>query len=165
MRKLGADGVFSDYPVRVPSNLNQPAVMIQACRLARILLLLALIEASGGCGTFIAHRMAQAPNTYPSWLAPRAHVFLAFGDKYLTNFPAQFVDVGPPQARLRYRVIEPADYRLTVTSTNWLEHGRKQVQFKFHADVPGRTNAWSAAPRGTLVLMHGYGLAEFSMAP
>src|SRR5208337_925047 len=64
-----------------------------------------------------------------------------------------------------YRVVEPADYHLKISSTNWLEHGRKQFEFTFHADLPGRSNVWTSAPRGTVVLLHGYGLAQFSMAP
>ena len=127
-------------------------------------LLLTLLAASG-CGTFLARRMAEAPNSYPTWLAPASHVFLSFDDKFLTNFPAHFADVGPPPARLRYRIINPADYHLTVTFTNWLKTGKTNVQFTFHADVPGPTNSWTAAPRGTVILLHGYGLAEFSMAP
>src|SRR5256885_17187931 len=39
-----------------------------------------------------------------SWLAPRAPVELAFAENFLTNFPAHVADVGPPPARLRYRV-------------------------------------------------------------
>ena len=113
----------------------------------------------------MARRMAQAPNTYPQWLAPEAPVAVDFSPKMLTNFSRQFIDVGPPPARLCYRVIEPADYHLTISSTNWLEHGRKQYQFNFRADVPGKTNAWTSAPRGTVLLLHGYGLAQFSMAP
>jgi pimeloyl-ACP methyl ester carboxylesterase len=140
-------------------------MIAQAFRPLATVLWLLVAWSTAGCGSFVAHRMVQAPNSYPSWLSPRAHVFLSFDDKYLTNFPAQFVEVGPPPARLRYRVIEPANYHLEVTSTNWVHRGRKQVQFDFHADVPGRTNAWTAAPRGTVVLLHGYGLAEFSMAP
>jgi len=113
----------------------------------------------------MAHRMAQAPNTYPKWLAPVAPVAVAFSPKFLTNFPKQFVEVGPPSARLCYRIVEPADYHLTISSTNWIAHGRKEFEFDFHADVPGRTNIWTSAPRGTVVLLHGYGLAQFSMAP
>ena len=90
---------------------------------------------------------------------------LAFSPKFLTNFPKQFVEVGPPEARLCYRVVEPADYHLKISSTNWLEHGRKQFEFNFHADVPGESNIWTSVPRGTVVLLHGYGLAQFSMAP
>jgi pimeloyl-ACP methyl ester carboxylesterase len=109
--------------------------------------------------------MAQAPNTYPKWFAPEAPVAVAFSPKFLTNFPKQFVEVGPPSARLCYRVVEPADYHLEITSPNWQEHGRKQFEFDFHADLPGRSNVWTLAPRGTVVLLHGYGLAQFSMAP
>jgi pimeloyl-ACP methyl ester carboxylesterase len=65
---------------------------------------------------------------------------------------------------LRYRVVEPADYHLKIFPTNWMERGRVQYQFTFRADAP-QTNAWTAAPRGTVVLLHGYGLAEFSMVP
>ncbi len=71
-------------------------------------ILLALSTA--GCGTFMAHRLAQAPNTYPDWFAPEAPVLLGFSPKFLTNFPRQFVEVGPPDATLCYRVVEPAEY-------------------------------------------------------
>ena len=49
-----------------------------------------------------------------------------------------------------------------VASTNWLEHGRKEFGFDFHADLPGASNVWTSAPRGTVLLLHGYGLAQFS---
>ena len=63
-------------------------------------MLLVLVLNTAGCGGFFARRMAQAPNTYPSWLAPEAPVELAFGTEFLTNFPARYVGVGPPPARL-----------------------------------------------------------------
>lgn len=90
---------------------------------------------------------------------------LAFSPKMLTNFVEQYVEVGPPSARLCYRIIEPADYQFHVSSTNWLENGEKQYEFHFKATLPGRTNAWTAAPRGTVFLLHGYGVAQFSMLP
>ena len=92
-------------------------------KLFALLLLLVPVLGTAGCGGFFARRMAQAPNTYPAWLAPKAQVELAFSWKSLTNFPADFVDVGPPQARLAYRVVEPADYRVAVSSTNWSAAG------------------------------------------
>ena len=131
----------------------------------RLLLLLVLAGQVTGCGTFVAHRIVQAPNTYPTWFAPQAPVTLAFDPKFLTNFPKHYVTVGPPAARLCYRVVEPADYQVGLTATNWLEHGRRQFKFTFDATVPGATNAWTVAPRGTVFLLHGYGLAQFSMAP
>lgn len=90
---------------------------------------------------------------------------LAFNPKMLTNFVAHFVDVGPPPARLCYRIINPADYHFTVSSTNWMDGRTKEYEFHFHATVPGRTNAWTASPRGTVVLLHGYGEAQFAMLP
>src|SRR5271170_6241500 len=113
----------------------------------------------------MAHRMVQAPNTYPDWFAPEAPVLIGFSPKFLTNFSKQFVTVGPPVAQLCYRVVEPADYHLTISSTSWLKHGKKRTEFDFHADLPGQTNIWTLEPRGTIVLLHGYGLAQFSMAP
>jgi len=134
-------------------------------KLFAFLLLLVPVLGTAGCGGFFARRMAQAPNTYPAWLAPKAQVELAFSWESLTNFPGDFVDVGPPQARLRYRVVEPADYRLAVSSTNWLERGQKRFRFSLDATLPGRTNAWTLSPRGTVLLLHGYGEAQFAMAP
>ena len=134
----------------------------RTCRLMIGLFLLMVLGA--GCGTFVARRMIQPPNTYPSWLAPSAPVLLSFNENLLTNSPAHFADVGPPQARLQYRVVEPADYHLNVISTNWTERGEMQYQFTFQAETP-RTNEWTSSPRGTVFLLHGYGLAEFSMVP
>jgi pimeloyl-ACP methyl ester carboxylesterase len=134
-------------------------------RLHWLLLPVLLAFGTTGCGTFMAHRMVQAPNTYPEWFAPEAPVELAYSPKFLTNFPEQFVVVGPPLARLCYRIVEPADYQLTVSSTNCLEHGNKRTEFRFHADIPAQLNIWTPAPRGTVVLLHGYALAQFSMAP
>ena len=124
-----------------------------------------LVLGTTGCGSFLARRMAQAPNTYPAWLAPRAPVELAFAENFLTNFPAHFADVGPPPARLRYRVVEPADYRVAVSSTNWLERGQTHFRFSLEATLPGRPNVWTAAPRGTVALLHGHGVSLFAMAP
>jgi pimeloyl-ACP methyl ester carboxylesterase len=129
------------------------------------LTLAGLVLCNAGCGTFVAHRMAQAPNTYPTWFAPRPRVSLGFDANFLTNFPTHFVAVGPPAAKLRYRIVEPADYELKSSSTNWLKHGQPQYDFTFHADVPGQTNRWTGAPRGTAVLLHGYGISMFAMAP
>ena len=124
-----------------------------------------LLLSTAGCGTFVAHRLAQAPNSYPQWFAPKARVMLGFSPKFLSTFPAQFVQVGPPDAKICYRVVPPADYQLRISSSNRIEHGEKQFDFKFHATIPAPTNRWTAAPRGTVVLLHGYGLAQFSMAP
>src|SRR5260370_35018810 len=100
----------------------------------------ALVLGPAGCGGFVARRIAQAPNTYPQWFAPRARVTLAFDPKLLTNFPARFVEAGPPSARLCYRVVEPADYDFKISPPNRFEHPRPQFQFYFTPPLPGRPN-------------------------
>jgi pimeloyl-ACP methyl ester carboxylesterase len=139
--------------------------MGEKIKLCGRLLLPVLLASTAGCSSFVARRMVQAPNTYPTWLAPKPRVLLGFDSKFLTNFPSHSVEVGPPAARLSFRVVEPADYHLTISSTNWLRRGHKEFQFNFHAQVPGKSNLWTAKPRGTILLLHGYGLAQFAMAP
>src|SRR6202044_3916839 len=46
-----------------------------------------------------------------------------------------------------------------------MSDGTKEYEFHFHAIVPGPPNQWSAAPRRTVFLLHGYGEARFSMLP
>jgi pimeloyl-ACP methyl ester carboxylesterase len=129
------------------------------------LAVLLLAYGSAGCGAYMARRMVQAPNTYPQWFAPAAPVLLAYSPKFLTNFPKQFAAVGPPSAQLCYRVVEPAAYNLTVAATNWTEGGRPRTEFLFNANLPAPTNQWTLQPRGTVFLLHGYALAQFSLAP
>lgn len=131
----------------------------------RLLVLVILALNTAGCGTFMARAIARSPNRYPTWFAPQAPVTLAFNPKLLTNFARQYVAVGPPPARLCYRVIEPANYHLVVVSTNWLENQKRQFEFGFKATVPARSNVWTASPRGTILLLHGYGVAQFAMVP
>jgi pimeloyl-ACP methyl ester carboxylesterase len=131
----------------------------------KLLLLVVLALQTAGCGSFVAHSITRSPNRYPSWFSSEAPVMLAFNPKLLTNFVEHSVDVGPPPARLAYRIIDPADYHFTVSSTNWMAGGKKEYEFHFHATVPGRTNAWTSSPRGTVLLLHGYGEAQFSMLP
>lgn len=128
------------------------------------MLLLTLCTVTG-CGRFVARRMAQSPNTYPTWLAPAAPVELAFDSSILTNFPDRLMEIGPPAAQLNYRVIEPMDFGLSTSSTNWLDRGRQRTTFSFHTTPPAKANEWTQSPRGTVVLLHGYGLAQFAMVP
>ena len=127
--------------------------------------MLLLLVSTSGCGRFVARRMVQAPNSYPTWLAPAPPVELEFDPFLFTNFPAHKVDVGPPQAQLHYRVIEPAEFHLSISSTNWIEKKRPRSRFSFHTRSPAETNAWTQSPRGSVILLHGYGLAQFAMFP
>src|ERR1035437_9062428 len=52
--------------------------VLSCIRLCWLLLPGLLVLSTAGCGTFMAHRIAQAPNTYPEWFAPKAPVAVAF---------------------------------------------------------------------------------------
>jgi len=62
------------------------------------------------------------------------------------------VEVGPPVAHLCYRVVEPRNFELRISSTNWMRRGKPYCTYSFHANMPGATNAWSESPRGTVIL-------------
>src|SRR5262245_3492432 len=126
------------------------------------LVMLLVLSGATGCGRFVAHRMVQAPNTYPGWLKPSAHVWLVFDDAAFTNLPPRTVEVGPPDARLFYRVVEPADFHFQAVATNWIQRGKSNSRFTFQSCAPGVTNTWTQSPRGTVVLLHGYGLSQFA---
>lgn len=124
-----------------------------------------LALATAGCGGFMARRIAQSPNTYPRWFASSPRVQLGFDPQLFTNFTGRFVEVGPPTARLRHSIVEPADYHLRSSATNWIARGHPRSAFSFHTAMPGRSNAWTTSPRGTVLLLHGYGESQFAMAP
>lgn len=133
----------------------------------RFWLTIFLIISTCGCGRFAARRIAQAPNSYPTWLAPEAPVTVTFQPRLLTNFTTEYLYVSSPPARIRYRVIEPGDYQFHWT--NRLDEARGKLDLEFTADVsntqtaeqtPASTNYSS---RGTVILLHGYGVAGFAM--
>jgi pimeloyl-ACP methyl ester carboxylesterase len=130
-----------------------------------VLVLLGALLFGSGCGGFTARRIANAPNRYPKWLAPEAPVALGIDPKALSYFPSEYIEVGPPEARLRYRLIRSANYQFKSKSKSWLADGKTKYEFDFEATVPGRTNEWSVNPRGTVILLHGYGVGGFSMLP
>lgn len=134
-------------------------------KIVRLLLFIVLALTVSGCGSFVARSITRSPNRYPTWFSCEAPVGLAFSPKLLTNFVAHYVNISSPPARLCYRIIEPADYHFRVSSTNWMKGGEKQYMFTFRATVPGKTNHWTESPRGTVILLHGYGEAQFAMLP
>jgi pimeloyl-ACP methyl ester carboxylesterase len=123
-----------------------------------------LCLSSAGCGSFMAHRLVQAPNTYPDWLAPEAPVLFEFSAGLLTNFPGRFLDAGPPPAKLWYRLVPPGNYQVKTSSTNWTEGKRTRFKFTFRTTLP-KEHTSTHPPLGTVVLLHGYGLDLATMAP
>jgi len=131
--------------------------------LPRWLALIVLALQTAGCVNFGAHQILRAPNISTS--IPGPPVPLENFAKFLTNFPEHFVAVGPPAARLCYHVIEPADFRLNVTTSNWLEQGKVKFQFNFTATPPGPTTTQQVTPKGTVFLLHAYAMNQSSLVP
>lgn len=141
--------------------------LLGTMRLKWTLLILVSVSALfiAGCGRFLAGRLVKAPNTYPDWIKKQMPVYLEFDSNVLTNFPLHSMDVGPPRARLQYRVIEPRDYKVSSNSTNWQEQGKTWFKFTFRQEMPGSPTRYTGAPRGLIVLLHGYSLNHRRMVP
>ena len=88
-------------------------------RFVWFLTLAAVVLSTAGCGSFIAHRIVQALNTYhPTWVyAPALPVFLWASVRVLPNLPCIFRHWSGWRPKMRYRIVEPADYNLEVTAT------------------------------------------------
>lgn len=117
-----------------------------------------------GCGNFAARRIAQAPNSYPKWLAPEAPVTLAFNQNILAPFTNGHIRIAEPPAKIRYRIIEPGDYDFRWT--NRLDEARGELDLTFSAKSTNQlgTNP-PALACGTVILLHGYGVDSLSMLP
>jgi pimeloyl-ACP methyl ester carboxylesterase len=90
-----------------------------------------------------------------------------------TNFPVRRIAVGPPPATLELMVLEPGDYDAKLTSTITPHHpqnrnDRNRYDFNFSFNFlnfhpkpkPGTNDL-----RGTIFLLHGYGLNKEIMLP
>ncbi len=130
-----------------------------------VAVLLGVLLLTSGCAGFTARQLVRAPNTVPEFLAPKARVTVDLGDLRLALFPSQTLKVGPVPATLTYRIVEPADYQVSVTFSNHTERGRLLQHVRFRATVPAQPPPHATAPRGTIILLHGYGLDQFSMVP
>ncbi len=118
-----------------------------------------------GCAPLTARRLAQAPNTFPKLLTPRPRVTVDHGDFDLRQFPVRELRVGPDHATLRYRVVEPGDYRLQMKHA-WETHREPaRMRVTFRALQPGEPLPGLGTPRGTVVLLHGYGMEMSSLLP
>jgi alpha-beta hydrolase superfamily lysophospholipase len=134
----------------------------------RIWFSILLILCTSGCGRFAARRIVQAPNTYPKWLAPDAPVTFTFRSALLTNFTSQYLNIPSPPARIRYRIIEPCDYHFRWT--NQFNEATGKLDLQFGAQVPSPESDQSSSstptsPRGTIILLHGYGDSGLAMFP
>jgi len=130
---------------------------------------LLLLPACGGCTSprAIANQVLEAPNRHI--IIPE--VFQQAGLALGTNFSMERVAVGPPPATLDLMVMDPGDYHVQVNST-FTEvppaGPRVRPRYSFHYTIDLAHFApepKSPDIRGTLFLLHGYGLDKEAMMP
>lgn len=132
---------------------------------------LLLLLACGGCTSprAIADQTLQAPNR--RIIVPG--FFQQLGVALGTNFPVERIPVGPPRATLDLMVIEPGNYQVKLNST-FTEvpppgpRTRPRYDFNFTFDLSHFTRQPKSIPdnvRGTIFLLHGYGLDKETMMP
>jgi pimeloyl-ACP methyl ester carboxylesterase len=128
-----------------------------------------LFLACGGCASphAIAKQVLEAPNR--RIIVPR--FFQQLGAVLDTNFPAEQVAVGPPPATLDLTMMEPGDYHVKLNSTftevpPTSPRVRPRYDFHFNFDL-SRFSPKPKSPdvRGTIFLLHGYGLDKEAMMP
>ncbi len=138
------------------------------------MLLVMAAALTAGCtpGTVIARQLRVAPNQQPKWLTkpgglmPEAPVTLT----YFMPDPAQlirqqWVNVGTPVIAMRIGVVEPGHYGFQPAG-RWDLSGRRPV-FHFEMRLRPRTAPTDPRPqpRGTVFLLHGYGLSQDVLFP
>ncbi|HUA36906.1 MAG TPA: alpha/beta fold hydrolase [Candidatus Sulfopaludibacter sp.] len=130
-----------------------------------------LCLACGGCSSprTIARSALEAPNHH----IKIPGVFERLGAVLATNFPGERIDVGPPPATLDLMVMEPGDYDARLNSTITVHHPQRhgdtnRYDFNFTFDLSRyspKSKPGTKDIRGTIFLLHGYGLNKETMMP
>jgi len=133
-------------------------------------LLSCLVGAGCVSSATIARHALEAPNRQSNY--DKIYKQFAF---MTTNFPVARVSVGPPAAALQLMVIEPGDYGAimisSITPRHVVSKGVARANTNLFTFAFGFTN-YPLKPkletndlRGTVFLLHGYGLTKEFMLP
>jgi pimeloyl-ACP methyl ester carboxylesterase len=83
----------------------------------------------------------------------------------LERFPSGTNEVGHPAVPLYWRIIEPADYGLTLSLSNQVSAGRTNHEFSFRFRLPKEGLPPARPALGTVFLIHGYGVDGDALFP
>lgn len=118
--------------------------------------LVGLAVFQAGCvSSILAKKAVTAPNQQRPPRVVRDAAYAKRMDQVYTQ--AWRVRVGPPAAELSVAVVEPGDYQFRyVIELKQNERGYRWLEPKFEWKLPDRPASGGPAPKGTLLLLHGY---------
>ena len=138
---------------------------------AQVLIAGLLLFGCAGClsSHTVARHVLQAPNQQ----LKEPKLFKLLTAILATNFTTQQISVGPPPAKLELMVLEPGSYQAKFNSTITRRRavpGGDPHPYNFNLFFKFLTNSPQAGPRtndirGTIFLLHGYGLNKGTMFP
>jgi len=126
-------------------------------------MLLAAWVAVVGCtpSGFVARQFLRAPKSFPQVVSPQPRVYFSFPQAVTETLPEQLATLGEPPVTLSYRLVPPGNYGARLVLTNYHARGQAWPLYWFPAQLPEHP----LPSRGTVVLLHGYGLDHGSMVP
>ncbi len=146
---------------RDPWSLDSQRPTFNVAALAFLAALLALIVTGCTPGQFVAHQFLKAPRRFPTLIHPEPRVYFSFPERVTDTIPVQHATVGDPPVDLAYRLIPPGDYGAGMEVANLVVRGQSRPIYRF----PGHPSERPLPCRGTVVLLHGYGLDHETLIP
>jgi pimeloyl-ACP methyl ester carboxylesterase len=109
--------------------------------------------------------MMDAPNRVPEFVKPEGRVWLGWPEGVLERFPTGTNRVGEPAVDLRWVAVEPANYGWKSTASTVTNRGRVLPRFRFEFRLPAEGLPAPRTARGTVYVLHGYGVDLEVMFP
>ena len=123
--------------------------------------LLTLLVTGCSPGQLVAHQFLKAPRRFPTLIHPEPRVYFSFPDAVIDTIPIQHATMGDPPVDLAYRLIPPGDYGAEMIVSNLVVRGQSRPIYRY----PGHPSTRTLPCRGTVVLLHGYGLDHETLIP
>lgn len=146
---------------RGPRNPDTQRSTFNVSALPFLAAFLALLVTGCTPGQIVAHQFLKAPRRFPNLIHPEPRVYFSFPDHVTDTIPVQHATVGEPPVDLAYRLIPPGDYGAGMGVSNLVVRGQSRPIYRF----PGHPSEQSLPCRGTVVLLHGYGLDHETLIP
>ncbi|MGE3308826.1 MAG: alpha/beta hydrolase [Limisphaerales bacterium] len=113
-----------------------------------------------GCSptTYLARRMMSAPNRVPDFVKPEGRVWLEWPEGVFERFPSGTNRLGNPAVELRWVAVEPADYGWSTRVSTETNRSRVRARFRFDFKLPTEGLPPARPAKGTVYVLHGYGV-------